>query len=94
MGMLEELFEVIEERKRYPSKGSYTARLIYHEKGINRILEKLGEEMTELILAAKDGKREDVIYETADVLYHLLVMLSALEIKLEEVYDELRKRRR
>ena len=92
--MLDEIFEVIEERKRYPSEGSYTARLIYHEKGINKILEKLGEEMTELMLAVKDGKKENVIHETADLMYHLLVMLSALEIKLEDVYGELRRRRR
>ena len=92
--MLEELFQVIEERKRYPSKGSYTAELIYHEKGINKVLEKLGEEMTELIIAVKDGRREEIVYETADLIYHLLVMLSALEIRLEDVYGELRKRRR
>ncbi len=92
--MLEELFEVIEERKRYPSENSYTARLIYHKRGINGILEKMGEEFTELLLAVKDGRKNEVIHETADLMYHILVMLSALEIRLEEVYDELRRRKR
>ncbi|WP_456478833.1 phosphoribosyl-ATP diphosphatase [Geoglobus ahangari] len=92
--MLEELYEIIEDRKRNPVEGSYTAKLLYGEKGINGILEKLGEEMTEVILAVKDGKREEVVYEVADLLYHLLVLLSKLEIRLEEVYDELARRRK
>ena len=92
--MLEELYQVIEERKRNPSEGSYTARLLYGEKGLNGILEKFGEEAVEVILAAKDGKREEIIHEVADLLYHLLVLLSKLEIKLDDVYDELRRRRR
>ncbi|WP_457590277.1 phosphoribosyl-ATP diphosphatase [Geoglobus sp.] len=92
--MLEELYEIIEERKKNPVEGSYTARLLYGEKGINGILEKLGEETTEVILAVKDGKKEDVVYEVADLLYHLLVLLSKLEIRLEEVYDELARRRK
>ncbi len=92
--MLDELFEVIEERKRYPSENSYTARLIYHDRGINGILEKMGEEFTELLLAVKDGRKNEIIHETADLMYHILVMLSALEIRLEEIYDELRRRRR
>ena len=92
--MLEELYQVIEERKRNPSEGSYTARLLYGEKGLNGILEKFGEEAVEVILAAKDGKREEIIHEVADLLYHLLVLLSKLEIKLDDVYDELRRRRK
>ncbi|NOY10727.1 MAG: phosphoribosyl-ATP diphosphatase [Archaeoglobi archaeon] len=92
--MLEELYEIIEDRKRNPVEGSYTAKLLYGEKGINGILEKLGEEMTEVILAVKDGNREEVVYEVADLLYHLLVLLSKLEIRLEEVYDELARRRK
>ncbi len=92
--MLEELYEVIEDRKRNPKEGSYTAKLMFGEKGLNGILEKLGEEAVEVIIAAKDGKRDEVIYEVADLLYHLLVLLSKLEIRLEEVYDELRRRRK
>jgi len=92
--MLEELFQIIEDRKRNPKEGSYTASLMYGEKGINGILEKFGEEAVELIIAVKDGERDQVIYESADLLYHLLVLLSKLEIRLEEVYDELRRRRK
>ncbi len=92
--MLEELYGIIEERKKNPLEGSYTAGLLYGEKGINGILEKLGEEMTEVILAVKDGRKEEIVYEVADLLYHLLVLLSKLEISLEEVYDELARRRK
>ncbi|MBE8540481.1 phosphoribosyl-ATP diphosphatase [Geoglobus acetivorans] len=92
--MLEELYEIIEDRKRNPVEGSYTSRLLYGEKGVNGILEKLGEETTEVILAVKDGKKEEIVYEVADLLYHLLVLLSKLEISLEEVYDELARRRK
>jgi phosphoribosyl-ATP pyrophosphohydrolase len=92
--ILDELYEVLMDRKINPKEGSYTSKLLYHEKGINKILEKLGEECTELILAVKDGKRGDIIYETADLIYHLLVLLVKLDIKLDEIWAELERRRR
>lgn len=92
--MLDELYRIIEERKRNPVEGSYTAKLLYDEKGINGILEKFGEEAVEVILAVKDGKKDGVVYEVADLLYHLLVLLSKLEIRLEDVYNELERRRK
>lgn len=92
--ILDELYDVIMDRKINPKEGSYTSSLLYHKKGINKILEKLGEECTELILAVKDGKKEDIIYETADLIYHLMVLLVKLDIRLEEVWDELKRRRR
>jgi len=92
--ILDELYEVLMDRKINPKEGSYTSKLLYHEKGINKILEKLGEECTELILAVKDGKRDDIIYETADLIYHLLVLLVKLDIKLDEIWTELERRRR
>jgi len=92
--ILDELYEVLMDRKINPKEDSYTSKLLYHEKGINKILEKLGEECTELILAVKDGKREDIIYETADLIYHLLVLLVKLDIKLDEIWAELERRRR
>jgi len=82
------------DRKNNPKSESYTSKLLYHEKGLNAILEKIGEESTELILAAKDGKKDEIIYETADLIYHILVLLVKLDIKLEEIWNEMEKRRR
>jgi phosphoribosyl-ATP pyrophosphohydrolase len=91
--VLAELFAVIEQRKRDLPEGSYTASLFTHEKGENAVLEKLGEETTELILAAKDGDSEAVPAEAADLVYHLLVVLSMQDVALEELLAELRERR-
>jgi phosphoribosyl-ATP pyrophosphohydrolase len=91
--VLDELYAVIEDRKETLPEGSYTASLFTHEKGENAVLEKLGEETTELVLAAKDDDRDAVAHESADIVYHLLVLLSMQEISLEELREELRNRR-
>ena len=90
---LEELFAVIEDRKETLPEDSYTASLFTHEKGENAVLEKLGEETTELVLAAKDDDRDEVAYEAADIVYHLLVLLSMKEMDLEDLEAELEARR-
>ncbi|ADB62409.1 phosphoribosyl-ATP diphosphatase [Haloterrigena turkmenica DSM 5511] len=90
---LEELFAVIEDRKETLPEDSYTASLFTHEKGENAVLEKLGEESTELVLAAKDDDREEIAYEAADIVYHLLVLLSMKEMSLEDLEAELEARR-
>ncbi|NUB89851.1 phosphoribosyl-ATP diphosphatase [Haloterrigena sp. SYSU A121-1] len=90
---LEELFAVIEDRKETLPDDSYTASLFTHEKGENAVLEKLGEESTELVLAAKDDDREEIAYEAADIVYHLLVLLSMKEMSLEDLEAELEARR-
>jgi len=92
--ILDELYEVIMDRKINPRKESYTSRLLYHEKGINAILEKIGEECVELILAVKDGNKREIIYEASDLIYHMLVLFVKLDIKLEEIWEELERRRR
>ncbi len=92
--ILDELYEVLMDRKLNPKENSYTSRLLYHEKGINAILEKIGEECTELILAVKDGSRDEIIYEAADLIYHMMVLFVKLDIKLEEIWNELERRRR
>jgi phosphoribosyl-ATP pyrophosphohydrolase len=92
--VLAELFAVVEERKETLPDGSYTATLLDHEKGENAVLEKLGEETTEVILAAKDGDRDAVAHESADLVYHLLVLLSAMDMDLEDLRAELAERRR
>jgi len=91
--ILEELFAVIEDRKETLPEDSYTASLFTHEKGENAVLEKLGEETTELILAAKDDDREELAHESADIVYHLLVLLSMKEMDLDDLREELAERR-
>lgn len=91
--ILEELFDVIEERKRTTPEDSYTASLFTHEKGQNAVLEKLGEETTEVVLAAKDENREELAHESADLVYHLLVLLSMQDMTLDDLLSELETRR-
>lgn len=91
--VLEELFSVIESRKEELPDDSYTATLFTHEKGENYVLEKLGEEATELIIAAKDDDCEELAHESADIVYHLLVLLSMKGMELDDLLDELRSRR-
>jgi phosphoribosyl-ATP pyrophosphohydrolase len=91
--VLDELFAVIEDRKETLPEDSYTASLFAHEKGQNAALEKLGEEATEAILAAKDGDREALSAEAADLVYHLLVVLAIHDLDLADLRAELRERR-
>ncbi|MFW5938065.1 MAG: phosphoribosyl-ATP diphosphatase [Halanaeroarchaeum sp.] len=91
--ILEELFAVIEKRKRTTPDDSYTASLFTHEKGQNAVLEKLGEETTEVVLAAKDEDREELAHESADLVYHLLVLLSMHDMALDDLLAELEDRR-
>lgn len=92
--ILQELAQVLEERRHADPSSSYVAQL--HAKGLNKILEKVGEEATETLLAAKDaalsGATTEVIAETADLWFHSLVMLSHLDIKPDQVLDELGRR--
>ncbi|MFD1563164.1 phosphoribosyl-ATP diphosphatase [Haloarchaeobius amylolyticus] len=90
---LEELFAVIEDRKETLPEDSYTASLFTHEKGENAVLEKLGEEATELVLAAKDDDREEIAHEGADIIYHLLVLLAMKDMELSDLEAELEARR-
>ncbi|PSP44487.1 phosphoribosyl-ATP diphosphatase, partial [Halobacteriales archaeon QH_10_70_21] len=83
--ILSELFAVIESRKAELPEDSYTASLFTHEKGENAVLEKLGEETTELLLAAKDGDDDELAHEAADIVYHLLVLLSMKEMELADL---------
>jgi len=91
--VLAELFEVVESRKAELPEDSYTASLFTHEKGENAVLEKLGEETTELVLAAKNDDEAELVHEAADIVYHLLVLLSMKDVELAELRAELRDRR-
>ena len=84
------VYRVIQERKANPSESSYTASLM--AKGIDKILKKIGEEATEVVIAGKGGKREEIVCETADLIFHNLVLLGFYDIDPEEVYAELRRR--
>ena len=92
--VLHALHQVLEKRKTADVDDSYVASL--HKKGLNKILEKVGEEATETILAAKDaqisGDVSDVVYETADLWFHSLVMLSHLGESSDAVLKELERR--
>lgn len=87
---LTNLYATIMDRKKNPVEGSYTNYLI--DKGMNKILKKVGEEATEVIIAAKDKSKKDTIFEIADVMYHMSVMMAELDITWDEVEDELSKR--
>jgi len=91
MDTLKGLYEIVTERKDNPQEGSYTCYLF--EKGLDKILKKVGEECAETIIAAKNGKNEDTIEETCDLLYHLMVMLAESNIELSDVIKVLEKRR-
>ena len=90
--VLNELYEVIIDRKKNPVEGSYT-RLLF-DRGLDGILKKVGEECTEVILAAKNGSKEEIVYEIADLTYHVLVLMAAMDITPDDVRTELEKRRR
>jgi phosphoribosyl-ATP pyrophosphohydrolase len=87
---LQQLFKTLVERRDNPSEGSYTSTLL--AKGVDRILKKVGEEATELVIASKGGERGEIVCETADLLYHTLVLLVYHDIPLDEVYGELSRR--
>ncbi|MFB6159968.1 MAG: phosphoribosyl-ATP diphosphatase [Haloferacaceae archaeon] len=89
---LDDLFATIESRRAELPEGSYTASLFTHEKGENAVLEKLGEETTEAILAAKDGDDAALVAESADLVYHLLVVLAMHDRDVDDLRAELRDR--
>ena len=91
--ILAEIWEVICSRKEHPTPESYTSRLLTDRKGIDKVLEKVGEESTEFILAVKNGIPERTIEETPDLLFHVLVALRAADIDLSLVMAELERRR-
>jgi len=90
LGFLSELEKIISQRAGAATEDSYTARLL--ERGVPYIAQKVGEEAVELAIAAALNKREESISETADLLYHLLVLLRAREIRFTEVVAELEAR--
>ena len=87
---LEELYAIIKGRKETPKEGSYTNYLF--DKGLDKILKKVGEEATEVVIAAKNENPRELVYETADVLYNLLVLLVEKGVSYEAILEELASR--
>lgn len=88
--VLSRLADLLEQRKNADPQSSYVAKL--YAKGMDSILKKVGEEATETILAAKEGDAAKIVYETADLWFHCLVMLAKAGLKPQDVLDELARR--
>ncbi|MCR5396045.1 MAG: bifunctional phosphoribosyl-AMP cyclohydrolase/phosphoribosyl-ATP diphosphatase HisIE [Lachnospiraceae bacterium] len=88
--IFEDVYNVILDRKEHPKEGSYTNYLF--DKGLDKILKKVGEEATEIVIAAKNPNNEEVIYETSDFLYHLMVLMAEKDVSWEDVVRELAQR--
>lgn len=92
--IIAEIWSIIEERAKNPSQESYTSRLLTDEKGIDKVLEKVGEESIEFVIAAKNGLNDRTVEEASDLIFHLLVALRASDIDLSDVMHELERRRK
>lgn len=88
--VLDRLSELMEQRKSADPASSYVARL--YAKGLDSILKKIGEEATETVIAAKGGNADEIVYETADLWFHTLVMLSHVGLSAQDVLNELARR--
>ncbi|MBQ9644038.1 MAG: bifunctional phosphoribosyl-AMP cyclohydrolase/phosphoribosyl-ATP diphosphatase HisIE [Lachnospiraceae bacterium] len=88
--VLQQVYEVIADRKRHPKEGSYTNYLF--DKGIDKILKKLGEEATETVIAAKNPNPTETVYEMADYLYHMMVLMVEKGLTWEDITEELARR--
>ncbi len=90
--ILEEVFEVIKDRRENPREDSYVSTLL--SEGEEKILEKVEEESEELIEAAEEYGDDEIIHESADVIFHIMVLLASKNIEFEDIMDELRRRRK
>ncbi len=89
--ILKELYGLLEDRKKNPIEGSYTNYLF--EKGLDKILKKVGEETSEVIIAAKNKSKEELVYELSDLVYHVLVLMVNENVGIEDIKEELISRR-
>ena len=92
MKNLSELYEVVLNRKANKVEGSYTSYLF--DKGLDKILKKIGEESAEVIIAAKNDDKSELVYEISDLLYHLTVLMVEKGVNFKEIDEELEKRRK
>lgn len=91
-GIIGELFRLIKDRQEHLPEGSYTTRLF--RRGIDRIAQKVGEEAVEVVIAGKNRERKEIIEETADLIYHLLVLLAECQVTPEDICKKLEERRK
>ncbi len=87
---LEELYKIIEDRKKTMPKDSYVASLI--ASGNDRVIQKVGEEATEVVIAAKNNDKSQIVTEMADLWFHTLLLLANFDIKPDEIVEELERR--
>ena len=85
-----QLYQVVQDRKASPQEGSYTCYLF--DKGLDKILKKVGEECTEIVIAAKNPDKEEIKYEISDFLYHAMVLMVEKGVTWEDITEELAKR--
>ena len=90
-GILQSVYDVISDRRVHPQEGSYTNYLF--DKGVEKMCKKVGEEASETIIAAMKGNKEEVTYEVADLMYHLLVLMNQQGVTPDDDYEELARRR-
>lgn len=91
MDVFQEVYDVIKDRKANPKEGSYTNYLF--SKGLDKILKKVGEEASEVIIGAKNENRDEIQYEIADLMYHLMVLMVHQGLTWDDVCKELEQRR-
>jgi phosphoribosyl-ATP pyrophosphohydrolase len=89
--ILDEVYDVIVDRKANPKEGSYTNYLF--DKGVDKICKKIGEEAAEVIIAAKNQKGEEIRYEVSDLLYHVMVLMVQQGVTWDQIFTELENRR-
>ncbi|HWQ67568.1 MAG TPA: phosphoribosyl-ATP diphosphatase [Methanospirillum sp.] len=92
--ILDEIWDVISDRAEHPVEGSYTTHILSHRKGIDKSLEKVGEESSEFIISVKNREKAAIIGEAADLFFHMLLALKAADVDLSAVYAELESRRK
>ena len=90
--VMDELYQVVLDRRANPTEGSYTCYLF--QQGLDKILKKCGEEATEVIIAAKNGNKDELNAEIGDLIYHLLVLMAEVGLSPEELYALLEERRK
>lgn len=88
--LIHRLYELIQDRQKNPKKGSYTNYLF--DKGLDKILKKVGEESAEVIIGAKNENKDEIVYEISDLVYHILVLMVNSNVTIEDIKDELRGR--
>ena len=87
---LDALYEIITDRKNNPKPGSYTTYLF--DKGIDKILKKIGGESTEVVIAGKSNEKPETVFEISDLVYHVMVLMAQMDIKPEDIIKELAER--